>query len=272
VSDRPIAFAGDGFEIVAHESAPARYPEESHATVQICIPMVGARYTVTRETETGAALEHDLGAQDILLVPAGQRHAVHWLRRAGIVSLQMSERIVQEALDVPRLTLPDFLAMQDRFVSVAAAELYASMDTDEPISPIFAEALVTGVAHRIATTAFRSDLRTSVVGRRLTPALLRRIERHIDDNLERHVGLSDLARLAGLSRWYFLRVFQETVGTSPHDYVTRRRIDRARDLLRTTSRSVMEIAGDVGMTHSHFSRVFSRRIGVTPTEFRRLNR
>jgi AraC-like DNA-binding protein len=78
--------------------------------------------------------------------------------------------------------------------------------------------------------------------------------------------------LAGLSRWYFARVFQETVGTSPHDYVTRRGLDRARQLLCTTSRSIMDIAGEVGMTHSHFSRVFSRRLGVTPTEFRQIHR
>jgi hypothetical protein len=71
VSDRPIAFAGDGFEIVAHESEPAQYPEESHPTIQVCVPMFGARYWVTREAETGAALEQDFGARDILLVPAG---------------------------------------------------------------------------------------------------------------------------------------------------------------------------------------------------------
>jgi AraC family transcriptional regulator len=108
--------------------------------------------------------------------------------------------------------------------------------------------------------------------RRLTPLVVRRIDRFIDDNLERQVGLSELAVLAGLSRWYFLRVFRETVGTSPHDFVTRRRLARARNLLCTTSRSVMEIAGDIGMTHSRFSRVFVRRLGVTPTEFRRTNR
>jgi AraC family transcriptional regulator len=272
VSNRPVAFTGDGFEIVAHESAPARYPEESHATVQICVPMLGARYKVMRETETGAALEQDFGARDILLVPASQPHAVHWLRSAGIVSLHISERFVQETLDVPRLTLPDFLAIQDRFVTVAAAELYASLGAEGTISPVFAEALVVGVAHRVATTASRSHVRKSVATRRLTPVQLRRIERYIDDNLERQMGLSELAMLAGLSRWYFLRIFQETVGTSPHDYVTRRRLDRARDLLCTTSRSVMEIAGSVGMTHSHFSRVFLRRLGVTPTEFRRIKR
>jgi AraC family transcriptional regulator len=272
VSDRPIAFTGDGFEIVAHDSPPARYPEESHDDLQICIPIFGARYSVRREAETGSVLQQDFGARDILVVPARQPHAVHWARRAGIVSLQVSEHFVQESLDLPRLMLPDFLAVQDRFVTAAAAELYAALAAEETVAPVFAEALSVAVAHRVVAIAARSNARQSAVVRRLTPLLLQRIERHIDDNLDRPIDLSELALVVGLSRWYFLRVFQATVGMSPHDYITRRRLDRASDLLRTTSRSIMEIAGDVGMTHSHFSRVFSRRLGVTPTEFRRINR
>ena len=272
MSNRPIAFAGDGFEIVAHDSPPARYPEESHATIQICVPMPGAHYHVERETETGAALDQDFGARDILLVPAGQRHAVHWLRRAGIVSLQLSDRFVREALDVPWLALPDSLAVHDRFASLAAAELYAALDAEQTIAPIFAEAVAVAIAHRITSAASSGFSRSSAGARRLTPFVLRRIERYIDDNLERQIGLSELAVLAGLSRWHFLRVFQDAAGTSPHGFVTQRRLDRARDLLCTTSRSVMDIAAEVGMTHSHFSRVFARRIGVSPTAFRRINR
>jgi len=272
MGDRPTAFAADGFDIVAHDSAPIAYPQESHAGVQICVPMIGARYTVTRETETGSPFEQELGPRDILIVPTAQPHAVHWLQRAGIVSFQLSEHFVEETLDVSRLRLPDSLAVRDRFVTVAAAELYASMISEAPIAPVFAEALAVRVIHRIASIASRNEVRTPGTVRRLTSALVRRVERYIDDNLERHVTLSELAALAGFSRWYFLRVFAESVGTSPHDYVMGRRMKRARDLLRTTERSVMEIAGDVGMTHSHFSRVFARRLGVTPSEFRRIHR
>ncbi len=272
MSDRPIAFAGEGFEIVAHESPPVHYPAESHATVQICVPMFGARYGVKRESASGTSLDQTFGARDILLVPAWQPHAVHWFRHAGIVSLQLSEAFVLETLDAGHLTLPDFLAVQDRFVTTAATELYTSMTADESIAPVFAEALAVGVAHRVTTIAARRNGRRSSRARRLHPALLRRIERYIDDNLEHPVGLGELAVLAGLSRWYFLRAFREANGMSPSEYVVQRRLDRAQNLLRATTRSVMDIAAEVGMTHSHLSRVFSRKLGVTPTEFRRINR
>jgi AraC family transcriptional regulator len=269
MAERPIVFARDGrFEIVSHESAPAEYTEETHAMIQICVPMVGARYTVTRESETGGLVVQDLTARDVLLVPTGQPHAVTWQRRAGIVSLQISQRFVEESLDEALLPLPDAFTVRDRFVTTAAAELYASMLAGEPVSPVFAEALAVGIAHRVTTVAARRPARSRPL-RRLTSRQLQRVERFVEDNLERHIGLEELAGITGLSRWYFLRLFRETVGTSPHDYVTRLRLERATGLLRTTDRSVMEIAADVGMTHSHFSRLFARRIGVTPTEFRR---
>jgi AraC family transcriptional regulator len=173
-----------------------------------------------------------------------------------------------DARAAPLLPLPDAFTVRDRFVTTAAAELYASMLAGEPVSPVFAEALAVGIAHRVTTVAARRPARSRPL-RRLTSRQLQRVERFVEDNLERHIGLEELAGITGLSRWYFLRLFRETVGTSPHDYVTRLRLERATGLLRTTDRSVMEIAADVGMTHSHFSRLFARRIGVTPTEFRR---
>jgi AraC family transcriptional regulator len=273
MAERPIVFARDGrFEFVSHDSAPAEYTEEAHAMIQICVPMVGARYKVTRETETGEIVAQELAARDVLLVPAGQPHAVTWQRRAGIVSLQISTRFVEESLDEAPLSLPDLFTVRDRFVTAAAAELYNSMRAGEPVSPVFAEALAVGIAYRVTTVASRRGARTGRPLRRLTPLQVHRVERFINDNLERRIELEELAGMIGLSRWYFLRLFRDTVGTSPHDYITRLRLERATGLLRSTSRSVMDIAADVGMTHSHFSRLFARRVGVTPTEFRRNGR
>jgi AraC family transcriptional regulator len=270
MAERPIVFASEGrFEIVSHASDPTEYAEETHAMIQICVPMVGARYRVMRETGTGASVVHDLAARDVLLVPAGQPHAVDWLRPAGIVSLQISESFVEETLDIPRISLPDASVLRDSFVTAAARELYVSMRDGEGVSPIFAEALAVGIAYRVTVAASRQKVRGPERPRGLTLRQLHRVERYIDENLDRQIGLGDLADVTGLSRWYFLRRFHETVGTSPHDYITRARLDRAMDLLRTTRSSVMKIAAEVGMTHSHFSRLFARRIGMTPSDFRR---
>ena len=81
MSERPLIFSDPGrLEIYCHFSPPTVYPEEAHATVQICVPLEQALYSVTRQSETGRALVHHLGARDVLVVPAGQPLALHVLR------------------------------------------------------------------------------------------------------------------------------------------------------------------------------------------------
>ena len=98
---------------------------------------------------------------------------------------------------------------------------------------------------------------------------LRKVEDHVRDHLAEEVRLENLAELVELSPFHFSRVFKESTGMSPLQFVVRERITRAQQLIRETSRSLIEIALDVGYTSpSHFAQVFRRVVGVTPTEFR----
>lgn len=98
---------------------------------------------------------------------------------------------------------------------------------------------------------------------------LRRLEHHVAENMEEELSLDTLAALVDLSPYHFSRVFKQTTGMTPLQYVTRERIARAQQLIRETSRSLIEIAMEVGYTSpSHFAQVFRRQVGVTPTEFR----
>jgi AraC family transcriptional regulator len=72
-----------------------------------------------------------------------------------------------------------------------------------------------------------------------------------------------------LSEFHFSRLFKKTIGFSPSQYLIRRRIARARRLLRETTRSMIEIGLEVGYSSpSHFAQIFRREVGVTPTEYR----
>jgi AraC family transcriptional regulator len=98
---------------------------------------------------------------------------------------------------------------------------------------------------------------------------LRKVEDHVSAHLAEEIAVEKLAELAELSPFHFSRVFKQTTGMSPLQFVTRGRITRAQQLIRETSRSLIEIALDVGYTSpSHFAKVFRRVVGVTPTEFR----
>jgi AraC-like DNA-binding protein len=84
------------------------------------------------------------------------------------------------------------------------------------------------------------------------------------------VHLADVARVAELSPYHFLRVFKHEIGVTPYRYLVRARIRRAVNLLITTRQSVTTIAYDVGFGDlSNFVNTFRREVGSSPTQFRR---
>ena len=93
---------------------------------------------------------------------------------------------------------------------------------------------------------------------------------YIDANLSRHLTLDGLAERAKVSRAHFARRFRAVTGLSPHRYITLRRVDKARELLRNPQLEINRIALDLGFgDQSHFTQVFRASTGTTPGQFRR---
>jgi len=98
---------------------------------------------------------------------------------------------------------------------------------------------------------------------------LRKVEDHVHRNLAGDISIETLAGLVELSPFHFSRMFKQSTGMSPLQFVTRERVTSAQQLIRETPRSLLEISLEVGYTSpSHFAQVFRRVVGVTPTEFR----
>lgn len=86
---------------------------------------------------------------------------------------------------------------------------------------------------------------------------------------ERRISIADAARVAGLSRYHFIRRFRALFGETPHQCRTRARLDRAKALLATSDCSVTRVCLDVGFTSvGSFSDLFRRRVGVSPSAYR----
>lgn len=83
--------------------------------------------------------------------------------------------------------------------------------------------------------------------------------------------LGDLAQVAGLSPYHFVRVFKRETGVTPHRFLVQTRVRRALELLRDTSRPVTDIAFDVGFGDlSNFINTFRREVGCSPARFRKV--
>ncbi|MEJ0051067.1 MAG: AraC family transcriptional regulator [Methylovirgula sp.] len=101
---------------------------------------------------------------------------------------------------------------------------------------------------------------------------LRRAMEYIDANLAECLTLPGIAQAVGLSSMHFAAQFRVATGLRPHEYVLRRRIERAQQMLLETSFSLAEIAFSVGFrSQSHFTSVFTKFLGRPPQKWKRHN-
>jgi chromate reductase len=105
----------------------------------------------------------------------------------------------------------------------------------------------------------------------LPQAILQRVKRYIEEHLQDNLSLEELARETRYSRGHLLKMFRAATGKTPHQYLTERRIERAKGMLQEAEEiSLTNIAAWCGFSsQSHMTRVFREQVGVTPSVFRR---
>jgi AraC-like DNA-binding protein len=98
---------------------------------------------------------------------------------------------------------------------------------------------------------------------------LKRVSDFVEEHLDQRLSLTDLAEISCLSPFHFSRSFKQAVGIGPHRYITQRRLERAKTLMRRTNLPLALIAQEAGFAdQSHLTSVFRREIGVTPGHYR----
>ena len=103
----------------------------------------------------------------------------------------------------------------------------------------------------------------------LSTATMRRVREYVELHLGESINLAMLAAVAGLSVHHFAREFKHSAGITPHHYVTRKRVERAQEMLARTDLALSEIANATGFSdQSHLARHFRHMLGTTPREFR----
>jgi AraC family transcriptional regulator len=103
----------------------------------------------------------------------------------------------------------------------------------------------------------------------LGSARLRRIRELVQAKIEDDLSLDEMAQSVGLSTAHFGRMFRKSTGETPHQFVLRQRIERAKAMLRAPNARVLDVAVACGFkTQQHFAQVFRDVWGVSPTEYR----
>lgn len=211
---------------------------------------------------------------NVIVNPAGEPHAGRWDGAWENVGFYIERTLVETvARDLGkvrgRAQVRPTCQGGDSATFGLARMLLQEIDTDPLSCKLYAESLANVLAVRLlsghlqAREVFRGDANA------LPQSAMRRVEAFIEENLEHNLSVSDIAAVVPLSAFYFSRRFKARTGMSPYEYVTRKRVERARWLLNRTTLPIAEISYQVGFSsQSHLCVRFRKLLGITPKRYR----
>jgi AraC family transcriptional regulator len=162
------------------------------------------------------------------------------------------------------------VAINDPVIANLSSCLLPAIERPEQLSTLFVDHVVMALHTHLAQRYGGMRLPRASGSGRLTPWQLRFARDTIDAHLDEGISLAQIASGCGLSVSHFARAFRSSTGVPPHRWLTQRRVDRAKELMRVTSNPLAEIALACGFSdQSHFTRMFSQATGMTPSEWRR---
>jgi transcriptional regulator GlxA family with amidase domain len=133
----------------------------------------------------------------------------------------------------------------------------------------YADCISMAIVARLLASASDVNTRERSRGSKLAQWRLKRAIDYVEARLDESVSLADVASSAGLTRMHFAAQFRAATGLRPHEYILRRRIERAQEMLLGTAMSLVEVALSVGFqTQAHFTSVFKRYAGQPPRAWR----
>ena len=173
-----------------------------------------------------------------------------------------------ELIDPERMELVMRVAIDEPLLTEVSLGLRREAEAGCPNGRCYGETLANTLAvHLVAHHGSRMP-RVREAGRGLAKYQLNRAIDFIHGHLSQDVSLGSLAEAAGLSPFHFARLFKRSTGLSPHQYLLRCRVERARGLLMRSRSSIAEVAVEVGFCdQSHLAAHFKRVYGVSPKAF-----
>lgn len=212
---------------------------------------------------------------DICIVPAGQSFFWQWQQADRYLRIQMNsdwvDRLVREVPDSNsdrRVLLPKFQIRHLQMQQISLMLLDELKDGGS-VGQLYVDSLSKALAVQLFRHFSVAEPQPGAYGNGLSDRQVLQISGHVQAHLSREIRVSELAELTRMSHFHFSRLFKQTVGVPPHQYVIEQRIERAKQLLKQTQLPILEIAIQCGFSsHSHLGKWFRRRTGLSPKAYR----
>jgi len=255
-----------------HPSGEGETQHNNEHTICLSLAPRPVRFLQIKAGKTHSSL---YGKGDISITPAQMHFFARWEGEDHYMQIRLTTQFIQaiasETLDTPpdRLELIPEFRTRDPQIEAIALMLLTELQQNTVGSALYVNSLTNVLAvHLIRNYAsIKSDI--PVYSSALPERKLSNVLEYIQQHLEEDIKLSDLAALLSMSQFHFCRLFKQSLGITPYQYLLQQRVERAKQLLKQTDHSIMEIAFLCGFnSHSHLTKQFRQLTGMTPTVYR----
>lgn len=226
--------------------------------------------------DRGGKLRHGREvAGDLDIIPAHTPAAWETKQSGTTLVMRVPDELLRSValeldMDPANIEIADRFQLRDPFIEHIGWAIKADIDSGGAGGRLFRESLGTALAARLLQRHNRRSLPMRDPKGGLSAWKLKLVISHIEDNLESELSLAEIAKVAGVSVSHLKTLFRRSTGTPVHQYILRRRVERAKLLLQDGSLSIAQIAFATGFAHqSHLARHMRKILGVTPAAARR---
>ena len=218
--------------------------------------------------------ERQVQSGDLLLAPAGMEAHCRWDSTLHLLHLRLPQLFLTQVAAESGFAHPERLELINQFhvrdpqIEQIMRMLQTEVQSNDPGERLSIEALTNLLAIQLLRNYSNSTGRERTTGA-VTHLFLRRVTDYINDNLDTQLALAEIAAIAGMSPYHFGRTFKRATGITPHQYVIRQRVERAKTMLLSTDQTIGEIACAVGFyDQGHLARHMRSLLGVSPQMLR----
>lgn len=213
---------------------------------------------------------------DICITPAGLAGGYHAEGEDHFLQIQIEphflEKVAQEAggIDLSSVELLPKFRVRHPQIEQIIIMLHSEVKNGSSWgSKLYIESLTNALAVNLLRDCFTKKDSIALYSGGLSEHHLLRVTGYINDHLATEIKLSDLSELVEISQFHFSRLFKQSMGVTPHQYLIAQRIEQAKLLLKNSKLSVTEIAFSCGFnSHSHLGRYFRSFTGMAPKDYR----